>query len=159
MLEALSIRRATPADAAAISQLTTALAQRWIVPDCSPEGAEHLRTSFATDPTAQRLAGDYVYYLAEDAGDVVGIAAIRPPAHLYHLFVADRMQRQGLARALWNAARRDFFATHAFAPVTVNASRVAVQVYERLGFVAQGAERVHNGVPSTPMLWSGPSVL
>jgi GNAT superfamily N-acetyltransferase len=150
------IRPATEADADGISRLTIVLAERWIFPDCDAGGARYLREYLMPEAVAERMRSDYVYYVAVDAGEVVGIAAIRPPAHLYNLFVAERAQRHGLASALWDAARRDFFATHPACPVTVNASRHAVAVYEKLGFIAQGPERVIQGIPSTPMLWQPP---
>jgi GNAT superfamily N-acetyltransferase len=151
------IRPATGADAADISRLTIALAERWIFPDCDADGARYLREYLMPESVAERLRGDYVYYVAVDAGELVGIAAIRPPAHLYNLFVAEHAQRHGVASALWNAARREFFAAHGAHPVTVNASRHAIVVYEKLGFLAQGPERVIQGIPSTPMLWQPPT--
>lgn len=153
VLEMPLIRRATEADAEGISRLTIDLVERWIVPDCDADGARYLREYLTPESVAGRLHGDYVYCVAVDAGELVGIAAIRPPAHLYNLFVAEHTQRRGLARALWDAVQREFFATHRASPVTVNASRHGLAVYEKLGFVAQGPERVIQGIPSTPMLW------
>lgn len=150
-------RRAGPHDAEAIAALTTGLTRRWIAPDCDTAGALALLASMTPEATAERLAGGYRYHVAESgAGRLLGVVAIREPQHLYHLFVDDAAQRGGLARALWNLARNDLFATNGALPITVNASRLAVPVYRRLGFAAEGAEQINGGIPSTPMRWFPP---
>jgi GNAT superfamily N-acetyltransferase len=148
--EAIALRDAVPDDAAAISALVAGLAQRWIVPDCSAEGAATLLASMAPERTRERLHEGHRYVVAERGGRLVGVAALRLPSHLYHLFVAEHAQRQGLARRLWEAVR-----VHAdpAAPVTVNASRHARAVYDRLGFEPVGEERFDRGICSTPMRW------
>ena len=45
------------------------------------------------------------YHVAEDAGRLVGVVAVRDNKHLYHLFVAEPHQGQGLARELWSVAK------------------------------------------------------
>lgn len=145
------LRDARQGDAAAISALVTGLSERWIAPDCTPDGASILLASMAVEATAERLRGDgYRYVVAERDGQLVGVAALRRPAHLYHLFVLEHLQRQGLARRLWDRVR-----AHAppSGPVTVNASRVAIPAYRRLGFERAGDERFERGIRYTPMLW------
>lgn len=148
--DGIVVRAATPADAIAISALVTGLTQRWIAGDCTDEGAAKLLASMAAEPTAERLREGHRYVVAERSGEIVGVAALRLPSHLYHLFVREDAQRLGIARRLWDEVR-----THAvpFAPVTVNASRHALQVYRKLGFQAIGGEDRERGIPSTPMLW------
>jgi GNAT superfamily N-acetyltransferase len=145
------LRDATEGDASGISALVIGLSQRWIASDCTQEGAAILLASMAEDATANRLRGDgYHYVVAELDGRLVGVAALRRPSHLYHLFVVEHMQRRGVARALWDRVR-----VHAapYEPVTVNASRVAIPVYRHLGFEPAGAERRERGIRSTPMQW------
>ena len=150
----IAVRAATVADTAAISALTMASMQRWIAGDCTAEGATALAALMTPEATRERLAGDaYRTWVAECDGAVVGVAALRFPAHLYHLFVADDAQRRGVARLLWSAVRA------AVSPgldgFTVNASRHGVEAYRRLGFVADGPETVEHGIPATPMHWRG----
>lgn len=151
---AYRIRRADPADAAPIAELVSGLTRRWIAPDCDAAGALVLLASMTSAATAERLAGAYRYHVAEStSGLLLGVVAIREPQHLYHLFVSDAAQRGGIARALWEHARAELFAAGGEVAITVNASRLAVPVYRRLGFAAEGAEQVHAGIPSTPMRW------
>ncbi len=152
--DAIVVRAATVADAAAISALTLASMQRWIAGDCTPEGAASLAALMTPEATHQRLTGDaYRTWVAQRDGAIVGVAALRLPAHLYHLFVADHAQRLGIARQLWDALRRDVpSGPDGF---SVNASRQGLAAYRRLGFIADGPETVEHGIPATPMHWRG----
>ena len=88
-------------------------------------------------------------------GDVLGgVGAPRPPAHLFHLFVAETAQRQGLARRMWETVQAW---VEPSAPITVNASRHALAVYRQLGFEATGPELCEHGIVFTPMLWRPPA--
>ncbi|HEY5802404.1 MAG TPA: GNAT family N-acetyltransferase [Lysobacter sp.] len=147
------LRQATTADADAISALVCGLTGRWIAVDCTPEGAARLLQLLAPGPTAGRLAVGYRYALAERGQTLVGVAALRLPTHLYHLFVAEAVQRQGLARHLWQTVQAWVDPP---APVTVNASRYALEVYRKLGFEATGPERSEHGIVFTPMRWRPP---
>lgn len=151
MVASFVLRSGRPTDAMAISALVTGLSERWIVPDCTRDGATILLASMAVDATAERLRSDgYRCVVAELDARLVGVAALRRPSHLYHLFVLEQAQRRGLARALWERVR-----VHAdpSGPVTVNASRMAMPVYLRLGFRPAGAEQFERGIRSTPMQW------
>ncbi len=147
------LREATVADAAAFSALVCGLSRRWIAPDCTPEGAARLLQMLAPEPTARRLGEGFRYLLAQHGDGLVGVAALRPPAHLFHLFVAEQAQRQGLARRLWNTVQGWVDET---APITVNASRHALAVYRSFGFEATAAETSEHGIVFTPMLWRPP---
>ena len=153
MTHPATIRDATTEDAAVISALTNALIERWVAPDCTTEGQRHLRAWASTASHEERLRASHACCVAELDGELVGVAAIRPPRHLYLLFVTDAQQRRGLARRLWEAVLAKSGAREGLGPVTVNASRVSVEAYRRLGFVATGEERFEHGFPSTPMVW------
>lgn len=154
MPDSITIRDATTQDAQAIAALTSALVERRIAPDCTPEGRQHLREWTSTASHLERLQANHACCVAEMDGEVVGVAAIRPPRHLYLLFVDDTQQRHGLARRLWDTTRMKAFDVEGTGPVTVNASRVSVEAYRHLGFVATGEERFEHGFPSTPMVWT-----
>ena len=151
----IRVRPATLADVEAISALTTALAERHIVGDCSAEGRARLLAAMQPGPTRERLATGHRTWVAEvDAGPepaaLVGVACVRLPAHLYHLFVADHVQRRGVARALLDAVVAGI-ADQPEGALTVNASRYALPAYRRLRFEPVGEERSALGIPSTPM--------
>ncbi|MEI2454964.1 GNAT family N-acetyltransferase [Lysobacter firmicutimachus] len=157
MSDEAPLRIATAADAEAISALVLASAQHWIFPLCDVDGRAVLAASMGTEATRERLLAGHAYLVAETEGRIVGVAALRLPAHLYNLFVDDRFQRRGIARRLWSGLRAHPLLKDAWpAQITVNASRHSVGVYLRLGFEAQGEEQTRGGIPSTPMLWRAP---
>ena len=76
---------------------------------------------------------------------------MRGRSHLFHLFVDDSYQGRGLARQLWNEARRRVTQSGGLSEFTVNASLNAVIVYERFGFQSEGEVRQVNGISFQPM--------
>lgn len=145
------LREATPADAAAISALVSTLTRRWIAPDCDEEGIALLLEGMTQARVEERLRDGHRNVVADLDGRIIGVATLRLPSHLYHLFVADDMQRRGLARALWNAVR---VAADPAAPVTVNASLHALEAYRRMGFEATGPQMHERGLRFVPMRWT-----
>ncbi|UNK50218.1 GNAT family N-acetyltransferase [Lysobacter sp. S4-A87] len=148
--EPVVLRQATVADATAISALVCDLTQRWIAADCTPDGAARLLQMLAPGPTATRLGEGYRYVVAQRGQSLVGVAALRLPAHLFHLFVADDAQRQGLARRMWRTVQAWVDGP---SPITVNASRHALAVYRKFGFEAIAGEVSEHGIVFTPMEW------
>ncbi len=88
------------------------------------------------------------------------------------------MQRQGIARRLWQLAKAHSLALQRVAkqaiasttpsettalpispvlPITVNSSLYAVTVYQRWGFVATASPQTINGVIFVPMQWMAAS--
>jgi len=148
--DAIVLRDASPADAAAISALVRALTQRWIAPDCDEDGLASLLALMTPEQVQRRIDEGHRNVVAECDGRIVGVAVLRLPSHLYHLFVADDMQRRGLARALCNAVTA---AADPAVPITVNAARHAQETYRRLGFEATGPELHESGLRFVPMQW------
>ena len=157
MDSSIEFREATVADALRISVLLTALAEEFIVGEFSTEGRLHLATHFGVAEMEERLkAAEYRFQLAEDGAELVGVVGVRAATHLQYLFVAKSHQRAGLARRLWELARRDAIRDgNAVGRFTVNASGYAVPAYERLGFRRVGPVREANGVRFQPMELAG----
>ena len=137
-------------DAEAMSALVITLTQRWIAPDCTQGGVARLMDSMSPARTAQRLREGHRHVVAERDRRIVGVAALRLPSHLYHLFVADDAQRCGIARRLWNEVRTS---AAPGTPITVNASLHAFDAYLRMGFEPAGPARLEDGVRSVPMVF------
>jgi len=153
----IHIRPATTADAARISDLVSSLASEFITHEFTDEGRERL-LSFMTPAAIEILIETgYRYFVAEAGSELAGVVATRDDKHLYHLFVATKFQRQGLARRLWQVAGAACFASSGATEFTVNASRFAVAAYERLGFVCVGEPKETAGVVSVPMKHSSSS--
>lgn len=137
--------------------LTEAMALVWRVflefeaPDYPPEGAEEFRRFIAVEEMERRMDEGMRLWGSFAADELVGVIALRPPAHVSLLFVDKRCHRQGIARALWDAAREPY---RQAGEVTVNASPYAREAYLRLGFRAEGGERLVNGLRFFPMRYT-----
>jgi len=145
----ITLRPATAADFSALADLLHALAQVFIVPGMPPEAAATFLRENDKDAMLAYRAQGHVVTLAEIGGELAGFIAIRPPSHLFHLFVAQPFQRRGVARALWRAGRGD---AERF---TVNSSPYAIPVYTAMGFVCAGPLACHHGVTFQPMTFQG----
>lgn len=148
----MKIRLAQVQDSSAIQQLIAALsANFFIYPD--QREAEPFLASVSLAAVQGYLADTrYRYWLAEDAaGQVVGFIAVRDQTHLFHLFVADSHQRQGLASQLWQIALDYLLESSATTALTVNASLNAVEVYQRWGFQASATIQSMHGIRFLPM--------
>jgi GNAT superfamily N-acetyltransferase len=145
------IRVATALDHHAISALLLPLIEKFIAPDCSAEGTALLLGSMQPQAILGYLHGDYRYWLAEDAEGMLGVVAIKGSNHLYHLFVAERAQGQGLARKLWQHALAQCTERDEPDEFTVNASLYAQSMYQHFGFVAEQGPRERMGITDVPM--------
>lgn len=145
------LRRALPRDAPDISALIRSLSAAFTI-DPSGLGAEAFLKSIEPAAIASYLvAPNFAYFVAEVEGRIVGVVAIRDRTHLYHLFVAADQQRRGLASELWRHARAalDAPSDRLF---TVNATPIAVPVYERFGFVVAGPRVEKDSIAFIPMI-------
>lgn len=147
----ISIRPGTVRDAERISALVLALSVEFIVSEFNALGRAHFLADHTPDAVRARLAGDFRFYLAEDADALAGVAAIRSSAHLYYLFVDKPYQRTGLAARLWTHARDEALASGNPGNFTVNASNYAIAAYEKLGFRRTESTQEKNGVRYNPM--------
>jgi GNAT superfamily N-acetyltransferase len=147
----VKIRAATLNDATAISALLLELTARYIAHEFSTEAANRLLGSMEEPAIRGYLASGYRYHVAEENGELVGVIGVRDNRHLYHLFVAEPFQGKGLARALWQAARAASLEACNPGVFTVNSSRFAVGLYEKLGFVGHGEVVDESGVIHIPM--------
>ena len=153
----IEVRDATVDDALRISALLTALAEEFIVRDCTPEGRLALLAHFGVSEMKQRIATpEYRFHVAEDGAALAGVVGIRAATHLQYLFVARSHQRTGLARRLWELARTEAIrGGNTVGRFTVNASGYAVPAYERMGFRRVGPVREVDGVRFQPMELAG----
>ncbi len=134
-------------DAEALSALVTPLARHLLDPRTGATAHSFLAT-LTVDGFAQRLgSAQFAHYLVEDGLHLCGMIAIREESHVHHLFVSRGTRRRGIARQLWEHALR----VHGRREYTVNASEIAVPVYEKFGFIAKAAPQTVKGVRFVPM--------
>jgi GNAT superfamily N-acetyltransferase len=148
----MRIRGATETDAARISNLIQDLsAPFFLSPDGS--GAELFLQSVTEQAIRGYLsAGNFSYLVAEVESELAGVVALRDNGHLYHLFVAQAHQGQGLGRSLWLIVKRAAFEAGNGGRFTVNSSLNAVPVYERFGFIPSGPKVEKHGIAFVPMV-------
>jgi GNAT superfamily N-acetyltransferase len=145
------IREAEIDDSGPISRMVSVLAEKFITPDFTDEGRDHLLNSMTPAAIAKYIRSGYRYHVAEDEDEIVGIVGIRENSHLYHLFVAESHQGRGLAKVLWKKAMNESLCRGNPGEFTVNSSLNAQPVYEHLGFVTQSKPITKHGVTYTPM--------
>ena len=145
------IREAEIDDSGPISRMVCVLATKFIAPDFTGEGRDHLLDSMTPASIAKYIRSGYRYHVAEDGNEIVGIVGVRENSHLYHLFVAESHQGRGLAKALWKKAMNESLCRGNPGEFTVSSSLNAQPVYEHLGFVALSKPITKHGVTYTPM--------
>ena len=145
------IRAADLSDAAEISRIVSDLATIYIGPTLGAGGLDKLLDSMNLESTIKRMNEGYPHWAAVEQGAIVGVVAVKPPCHLYHLFVGSDQQRKGIGRLLFNRAFQFVSDFSGDVEITVNASLNAVEVYRRFGFVETSATQDEGGVRFLPM--------
>jgi GNAT superfamily N-acetyltransferase len=107
-----------------------------------------------TEHQAGRIRNGYQFFVALESDTLVGTVSIRPPAHLYYLFVDTQHQQRGIGRQLWNHARAWIASSPYHGTITVNSSLNAITVYERLGFAIAEPPEENHGTRYQPMRWA-----
>jgi len=131
----ISLRTATPADAPAVSALVQAVFGEFIAPDWEPQAREVFATESSPERFAQLLAEPAFASVAEAGERLIGFILLPTPNLLAFLFIDSSAHRQGVATALWQAARAHLEATYpAVKTVELNSSPYAIPAYKALGF-------------------------
>jgi ribosomal protein S18 acetylase RimI-like enzyme len=146
-----TIRPARIEDSERIAKLISELAVTFIVHEFSPEGRGRFMAEHTTASIEERIRAGFSYHVAEVSSEIVGVVGVRDSSHLYHLFVAEAFHGRGLGRKLWEHAKTICFEKGSLGAFTVNASRNAVAVYERFGFVVTAPVQDIGGVRFVPM--------
>jgi len=147
----MQIRVATVEDAQCVSDFVTHIAQQQISPTLSEGGLKHLIAEMSATNQVQRLQEGYRFFIAYDRDEILGVACVRLPCHLYYLFVRPDQQRKGIGRTLWYCARDSICEINPNPVITVNSSLNAVAAYQRLGFSIDGPPQESHGVRFQPM--------
>ena len=147
------IRSAITEDAPRISELVTSIAQEHIAATLSDAGLRHLLSGMSVEATRDRLSQGYKFFVANEGEEMIAIAAIRLPSHLYYLFVRTAYQRMGIGHKLWQHARNWSVENFPAPQITVNSSLNAVAAYQRMGFRISGSIQELQGVRYQPMIW------
>jgi ribosomal protein S18 acetylase RimI-like enzyme len=147
----MQIRAIEAADINAVASLFRALAIEFIVHESPPEAACTFLRENDAEAIRAYIDKGYVYHVAVSGGEIAGFVAVRERSHLFHLFVAKAWQRRGLARRLWQQARRQAIEDGGDGRFTVNSSNYALPLYHALGFVRTASMQCNNGLYFNPM--------
>jgi len=147
----MKVERAAIADAPRISALIRELSKPFLVSP-SGEGAEPFFAAISESAIQSYVsASNFEYFVAESQGLLAGVVALRDNSHLFHLFVAEPFQGQGLGGELWQMIKARAIQSGNPGKFTVNSSLNALPVYEKFGFVASGPVVQTHGVAFQPM--------
>ena len=154
----MTIRFAEKSEAKSISRFVSELAVKHIESSLEVGGLENLLRTMDVHSTSRRMTDGFPHWVALEGREIVGIAVVKPPSHIYHLFVRSDRQRSGIGRRLMNEALWFISERCGKATVTVNSSVNAVDAYRRFGFRDAGDEVVDgSGVRFQPMSRDLPS--
>ncbi|WP_312553547.1 GNAT family N-acetyltransferase [Massilia sp.] len=148
------IRPLEEADLPACARLLRDCAIEFIVHESTPEGAATFLRENDEAGLRAYVQGGHVYHVAQDGAALAGFVAVRADSHLFHLFVDKRWHGRGLARQLWNVARRAAIVRGGPGSFTVNSSNYAVPVYEAFGFVRIAPTQCVKGLYFNPMRYT-----
>lgn len=147
----MPIRQAVPEDSSAISTLIVSLAHHFLL-QADGVGAEGFLATLRPESIEGKIVSSEVdYYTYVAGGQLMGVVGVRDRTHLFHLFVDQEFQGQGIARALWSHVSEVYGWTSAKVAVTVNSTPFALPFYEHVGFQASGPRVEKNGVAFIPM--------
>ena len=148
----MNTRNATTNDAHAISVFVSALSAEHIGPSLSKGGLDKLLGSMDEAATKKRIVDGWPHVCITDERTLLAVAVIKPPTHLYHLFVRTDQQRTGIGTKLFKVM--DAWCVDSFGSniSTVNSSLNAVEAYHRFGFDTDGPVIETDGVRHQPMV-------
>lgn len=147
----MNTRNADTTDAAAISDFVCKIAIEHIAPSLTEAGLEKLLDSMSANSTRQRIDDGWPHICAFDGDALLGVVVVKPPTHLYHLFVRTDSQKSGIGKKLFLMAD-DWSTSVSGEPLaTVNSSLNAIHIYNRLGFDSDGPIIDTDGVRYQPM--------
>lgn len=148
----MNTRNANLTDALAISDFVCELATEHIASSLDEGGLKKLLDGMNVSATEQRIVDGWPHICAFDGDEFVGVVVAKPPSHLYHLFVRTDRQRAGIGRKLFAMADDWSRMESGECLATVNSSLNAVQVYNQLGFDADGPVVDTEGIVYQPMV-------
>jgi len=94
-------------------------------PDYSKEGVAHFLTYLDEELEMELSVNQVQVWCGKDARQIVGLLAVRLPAHVALLFVDEAYHRQGIAKQLFQEMLSELMPEQ----VTVNSSPYAVPIY------------------------------
>ncbi len=147
----MTIRLLQPSEIDTASHLIESVSDKFTRDDFSDIGYQNFKQRVLGGGMRKNMEEGFTYWAAFENEIMIGIIAIKPPSHLFNLFVHTDYRCKGVALRLWNHALSQLHPK----TVTVYSSSYAVGLYEKLGFVFNGEKIVSDELSCYPMLWTG----
>jgi len=143
----MSIRVAIKEDVDQVCALVTSLSHFYL-----ENKGDELPVWFANTLTKTAFverfeSSEYYNVVYEVDGNIAGYLSFKSHSHLYHLFVSEDYQRQGIAKQLWENAT-SVYPSDCY---TLRSSLFAVPIYQAFGFRAVGEAGSKDGISYQPM--------
>ena len=151
----MKIRRLTEQDAQAVSELIITTIRISNVKDYPPELMEELVKTQTPEHVLERASWTH-FYVAEEAGRIVGCGAIGPywgkedESSLFTIFVHPDYQGRGIGRKIIEAIEQDEYFLRA-KRIEVPASKTAVEFYRKMGYDFKGGIKEPNDEQLYPL--------
>lgn len=145
-----NIRPATPEDAEKISDLIIPLCKKYIIDEFEAPAKKKFLLHHNHQAIKTHIIAGLHYFVLDDK-KIHGVIGIKPPCHLFHLFVDDQLRGTGVGRQLWEFAKNFMCKQYHCEIISVNSSTHAVGFYEKLRFNKISGPRNQTGIISTPM--------
>lgn len=143
----MNIRSANKTDSAKIQKLVLSLSHYYLNEQTAILPAWFLSSLSLTEFENRFSSKEFKNFVVEIDAEIVGYIAIKGNSNLYHLFVAQAFQGNGIAKQLWLHAIKFLNAPI----ITLRSSIYAVPVYKKWGFVEFGAIGEKEGILFQPM--------
>jgi GNAT superfamily N-acetyltransferase len=148
----MEIRELQPGEEGAVSDLVMRSFHSFVGHEYSPEGVAEFTSYAGAEAVLERARSKHLTLVALAGDELVGVIELRNAEHLSMLFVAEEHHGRGTARHLLATGLQRILAENpGLHTLTVNSSRFAVPIYERLGFRVAEPEKTVNGMTFVPM--------
>lgn len=147
-----TIRMMNKEDLSPVIQLVTQVFNQFEAPEYSSEGVGNFLRYIDVEAFRKRMNNNHFALVAQVGETIVGVMEVRNNDHICLLFVDATYHQQGIGKTLLRVAiARSIKNSPKITEITVNSSLFAVPIYQRLGFIAIGGEKVQDGIRFIPM--------
>lgn len=135
-----------------VSELALNSFNEFISYEFSDEGIYEIRKFFSPESIKKRSEENHFVLVSENSTSIIGMLEMKEYRHLSMLFIDKEFHRNGIARELLNKSIEIAQSKNPrLREITVNSSRYAEPVYQRMGFVRTQRMQIEKGIKFIPM--------